>query len=120
MATLRREHGAAAAAAGPAMTLAVLGPLDAATEAGCAAVLRRSVAGLSAGQVLIIDLRGCDFLAVAGARVLLDAARRSRARQASCRLLVTPGHEMVRTLERLGVAAAVHLITDAVATGGRS
>lgn len=88
------------------------GALDAMTAPGCAIRLRAVISGLARGDVLVVDLRELDFLAVAGARALIGAAEQCTGRGIRLRLVATPGHVVRDVLERLGPRPPLTIVDD--------
>ncbi|WP_433202823.1 STAS domain-containing protein [Dactylosporangium sp. CS-047395] len=88
------------------------GALDAVTAPGYRQLLRRTVAALAPHQSLIIDLRELEFLAAAGARVLVDAARRCEDGAVSCYLLAGRGHFARTVLDRLDPRPPLSFVED--------
>lgn len=96
-----------------ATTLVVRGALDAVTAPAFTHHVRQAVADLDAGQLLIIDLRELDLLAVAGTRALVDAARLCAVRELACHLVARPDHDARTVLDRLDVPPALRIVEDA-------
>ncbi|WP_067509460.1 STAS domain-containing protein [Actinoplanes sp. TFC3] len=104
-----------------AVTLTVRGPLDVLTAPDFAALAHQTIADLTAGQLLIIDVNAVNILAVAGVRALLAATQLSTAKGVHSYVLMAPDHDARRVLEALDAAPQLPLITDAAAiTGDRS
>ncbi len=92
------------------MTVVLEGSLDARTVPECAATLAETTAALPAGHDLIVDLTHLDFLGVAGARTLLDAAAGCGRRGVPFHLVAGPDHDARMVFERLGVTAALSVL----------
>lgn len=86
--------------AGGTTTLSVRGSLDAVSAPALIEALLAS--DLTASRQVVIDLREVEFLAVAGARALLDVEQECRARGLDCRLISDPDQDARTILTRLG------------------
>jgi anti-sigma B factor antagonist len=92
---------------GDAIEIAALGELDAATVGVLDRELKKAEA--STARQIILDLSGLDFIESSGLRLLVIAARRSKAD--SNRLAVAPGAGRVARMLRLsGVDRILTLI----------
>ncbi|MFI5912097.1 STAS domain-containing protein [Dactylosporangium sp. NPDC051541] len=80
------------------VTLTVCGALDASTAPGCARVLWQVLAELDPHEELVVDLRGLDVLAVAGARLLIEA---THACPVPCTVVTGPNRMARAVLQRL-------------------
>jgi anti-anti-sigma factor len=94
-------------------TLALTGALDAVTVPACARLITDTLAAVTPGGALVIDLRGLDLLADAGVRALLSAIDAGRTAGVTVHLLVDD-HQQIRTvIERVDVDGRLPLVAEA-------
>lgn len=93
-------------------TVTPRGPLDAFTAPGFTEHMHHTLATLTAGHTVLIDLRKLEFLAVAGARALIRADELCRARGIGCYLLAGAGDDAGTVLTSLDVPDGLRIVED--------
>ncbi len=67
----------------------------------------------TASKRLVLDLRGVDFLASLGIRLVLQNAKAQTARGGKCVLLVAANSVVAETLQTAGIPSLVSMFTEA-------
>jgi anti-anti-sigma factor len=94
------------------VTLELEGSLDVHSVPACRAALAAELRHLRAGSDLIVDLTHLDYLGVAGARALLDAADECARRRLPFHLVTGPDHDVRMVFERIGVTTALRALDE--------
>lgn len=97
-----------------AVVLALTGDLDAATAPAWEQTFVDLFAGLPAGHVVILDVRGVGFVAVAGVRLLLGCAERWAG--AVTFVVLGTDHHIRDWIDHLGVVRLAETPEQALAT----
>lgn len=91
-------HSVKVAESGRMVLVRVLGPLDMVTAPSLTEALQGR---LTAGRVVVVDLRRADFIDSAGIRGLLSLTQQARAHSGEVRLVIGAGSRVERTMRLL-------------------